>query len=68
MRRLATLPSTPFSSNRCCARSRRDARRPAFGVTYGRPEPAIEAVAGAPAIKTATLTLTVDYESDTPLS
>jgi hypothetical protein len=40
----------------------------AFGVTYGRPEPAIEAVAGAPAIKTATLTVTVDYESDTPLS
>ena len=24
----------------------------AFGLTYGRPEPAIEAVAGAPAIKT----------------
>jgi hypothetical protein len=40
----------------------------AFGMTYGRPEPAIEAVAGAPAIKTATLTVTVDYESDAPLS
>jgi hypothetical protein len=40
----------------------------AFGLTYGRPEPAIEAVAGAPAIKTATLTVTVDYESDAPLS
>ena len=40
----------------------------AFGVTYGRPEPSIEAVAGAPAIKTATLTVTVDYESDAPLS
>ena len=40
----------------------------AFGVTYGRPEPAIEAVAGAPAIKTATLTVTVDYASDAPLS
>jgi hypothetical protein len=39
-----------------------------FGLTYGRPEPAIEAVAGAPAIKTATLTVTVDYESDAPLS
>jgi hypothetical protein len=26
-----------------------------FGMTYGRPEPAIEAVAGAPAIKSATL-------------
>ena len=40
----------------------------AFGMTYGRPEPSIEAVAGAPAIKTATLTVTVDYESDAPLS
>jgi hypothetical protein len=40
----------------------------AFGVTYGRPEPAIEAVAGAPAIKSATLSVTVDYESDAPLS
>jgi hypothetical protein len=39
-----------------------------FGLTYGRPEPAIEAVAGAPAIKSATLTVTVDYESDAPLS
>jgi hypothetical protein len=40
----------------------------AFGMTYGRPEPAIEAVAGAPAIKSATLTVTVDYESDAPLA
>jgi hypothetical protein len=40
----------------------------AFGTTYGRPETSIEAVAGAPAIKTATLTVTVDYESDAPLS
>ena len=40
----------------------------AFGLTYGRPEPAIEAVAGAPAIKSATLTLTVDYETSAPLS
>jgi hypothetical protein len=40
----------------------------AFGLTYGRPEPSIEAVAGAPAIKTATLIITVDYESDAPLS
>ena len=39
-----------------------------FGLSYGRPEPAIEAVGGAPAIKTATLTVTVDYESITPLS
>jgi hypothetical protein len=40
----------------------------AFGMTYGRPEPAIEAIAGAPAIKAATLTVTVAYESDAPLS
>jgi hypothetical protein len=40
----------------------------AFGLTYGRPEPSIEPIAGAPAIKSATLTVTVDYESDTPLS
>jgi hypothetical protein len=40
----------------------------ALGLTYGRPEPAIEAIAGAPAIKTATLTVTVDYETDAPLS
>ena len=40
----------------------------AFGLTYGRPETSIEAVAGAPAIKAATLTVTVDYESDAPLA
>ena len=39
-----------------------------FGLTYGRPEPRIEAVAGAPAIKSATLTVTVDYETATPLA
>ena len=39
-----------------------------FGLTYGRPEPAIEAVAGAPAIKSATLAVTVVYDSDAPLS
>jgi hypothetical protein len=39
----------------------------AFGLTYGRPEPSIEAVAGAPAIKSATLTVAVDYESATLL-
>jgi hypothetical protein len=39
-----------------------------FGMTYGRPEPTIEAVAGAPAIKSATLTVTVDYETDAPLA
>jgi hypothetical protein len=40
----------------------------AFGLTYGRPEPAIEAVIGAPAIKSATLTVTVDYETGAPLA
>jgi hypothetical protein len=40
----------------------------AFGLTYGRPESSVEAVPGAPAVKTATLTLTVDYETDAPLS
>jgi hypothetical protein len=40
----------------------------AFGLTYRRPEPSIEAVAGAPAIKSATLAVTVDYESDAPLA
>ena len=40
----------------------------AFGLTYGRPESAIEAIAGAPAIKSATLTVTIDYATDTPLS
>jgi hypothetical protein len=40
----------------------------AFGLTYGRPEPSIEAVAGAPAIKTATLSVTIDYETDAPLA
>ena len=40
----------------------------AFGLTYARPEVSIETVAGAPAIKSATLTLTVDYETEAPLS
>jgi hypothetical protein len=40
----------------------------AFGLIYGRPEPAIETVAGAPAIKAATLTVAVDYETSAPLS
>jgi hypothetical protein len=39
----------------------------AFGLTYGRPEPSIEAVAGPLAIKSATLVVTVDYETDAPL-
>ena len=40
----------------------------AFGMTYGRPEPSIEPIAGAPAIKTATLSVTIDYETDAPLA
>jgi hypothetical protein len=40
----------------------------AFGMTYGRPEASIEAVAGAPAIKSATLSVTIDYETDAPLA
>jgi hypothetical protein len=39
-----------------------------FGLTYGRSEPAIEAIAGAPAIKSATLSVIVDYETDAPLA
>jgi hypothetical protein len=40
----------------------------AFSLMYGRPEAAIEAVAGARAIKAATLTVTVDYDTDAPLA
>jgi hypothetical protein len=40
----------------------------AFGLTFGRPETSIEAVPGAPAIKSATLTVTIDYETTAPLS
>jgi hypothetical protein len=40
----------------------------AFGLTFGRPETSIEAVPGAPAIKSATLTVTIDYETTVPLS
>ena len=39
----------------------------AFGMTYGRPEIDTEAVAGAPAIKTGTITVTVEYETENPL-
>jgi hypothetical protein len=39
----------------------------AYGLTYGRPQPAIEAMPGAPAIKSATLAVTVDYEAPSPL-
>jgi hypothetical protein len=40
----------------------------AFGLTYGRPETSIEAIGGAPAIKSATLSVTVDYETAAPLA
>jgi len=40
----------------------------AFGLTYGRPEASIEAIAAAPATKSATLTVIVDYESTAPLA
>jgi hypothetical protein len=40
----------------------------AFGMTYSRPESAIEPIAGAPAIKSATLSVTIDYETDAPLA
>lgn len=39
----------------------------AFGMTYGRPEVDTEAVAGAAAIKTGTITVTVEYETASPL-
>jgi hypothetical protein len=40
----------------------------AFGLTYGRPETSIQPVSGAPAIKSATLSVLIDYETDAPLS
>ena len=40
----------------------------AFGLTYVRPEASIKAVPGAPAIRSATLSVTVDYETSAPLS
>lgn len=39
----------------------------AFGMTYGRPEINTEAVAGAPAIKSGVMTVTVEYETTSPL-
>jgi hypothetical protein len=39
-----------------------------FGLTYGRPETSIEAVSGAPAIKSGALTVTVDYDANAPLA
>ena len=39
----------------------------AFGMTYARPEIDTEAVIGAPAIKTGTVEVIVEYETETPL-
>ncbi len=39
----------------------------AFGMTYGRPGIDTEGVTGAPAIKTGTIIVTVEYETDSPL-
>ena len=39
----------------------------AFGMTYAQPEIDTEAVAGAPAIKTGTIEVIVEYETATPL-
>ena len=39
----------------------------AFGMTYGRPEIDTEAVIGAPAIKSGTVEVIVEYEAGTPL-
>ena len=39
----------------------------AFGMTTARPETDTEAVAGAPAIKTGTIEVIVEYETETPL-
>ena len=39
----------------------------AFGMTYGRPGTDTEAVAGAPAIKTGTIEVIVEYETAAPL-
>ena len=39
----------------------------AFGMNYGRPSTDVEAVEGAAAIKTGTLAVVVEYETDTPL-
>ena len=39
----------------------------AFGMTYGRPDVDAEAVTGAPAIKAGTITVIVEYETESPL-
>lgn len=39
-----------------------------FGMTYARPDVAIEIIPGSHAIKSGTIALTIDYETPTPLS
>jgi hypothetical protein len=39
----------------------------AFGMTYGRPDPAIEPVTGAQAFKTGVIEVEIDYEAPSPL-
>ena len=39
----------------------------AFGMSYGRPEIDTESVIGAAAIKHGMITVTVEYETDSPL-
>lgn len=39
----------------------------AFGLAYGRPDVAIEPVAGAPAVKSGVIEVVVDYEAPSPL-
>jgi hypothetical protein len=38
-----------------------------FGMAYGRPEIDTEAIGGAPAIKTGSIIVTIEYETDSPL-
>ena len=39
----------------------------AFGMAYGRPDVDADGVPGAPAIKAGTITVTVEYETESPL-
>ena len=39
----------------------------AFGMTYGRPEIDVEGVGGAPAIKTGTIVVAIEYETESLL-
>jgi len=39
----------------------------AFGLAHGRPDVAVEPVAGAPAVKSAVVEVVVDYETPSPL-